>query len=40
MFDTHAHVHDIRFDPDRAVMLERAREAGVSRILTVGCDLA
>jgi TatD DNase family protein len=39
MFDTHAHVHDIRFDPDRAVMLERAREAGVSRILTVGCDL-
>jgi TatD DNase family protein len=40
IFDTHAHVHDPRFDPDRAVMLERAREAGVGRILTVGCDLA
>ena len=40
IFDTHAHVHDPKFDPDRAVMLERAREAGVGRILTVGCDLA
>jgi TatD DNase family protein len=40
MFDTHAHVHDARFDADRPVMLERAREAGVARILTVGCDLA
>jgi TatD DNase family protein len=39
IFDTHAHIHDAKFDPDRTVMLERAREAGVTRILTVGCDL-
>lgn len=40
MFDTHAHVHDKQFDGDRAQVLQRAREAGVSAILTVGCDLA
>jgi TatD DNase family protein len=39
MFDTHAHVHDARFDADREAMLERARAAGVARIVTVGCDL-
>jgi TatD DNase family protein len=40
MFDTHAHVHDKAFDPDREAVLERAREAGVERILTIGTDLA
>jgi TatD DNase family protein len=40
MFDTHAHVHDKAFDSDRDAMLERAREAGVARILTIGTDLA
>ncbi len=40
MFDTHAHVHDAAFDADRATMLERARTAGVERILTIGTDLA
>jgi TatD DNase family protein len=40
MFDTHAHIHDPSFDADRTDMLERARLAGVTRILTVGCDLA
>ncbi len=39
MFDTHAHVHDPAFDADRDAMLARAREAGVSRILTVGTDV-
>jgi TatD DNase family protein len=38
--DTHAHVHDARYDEDRAAMLGRAREAGVERIVTIGCDLA
>lgn len=37
MIDTHAHL-DALDDPDAAV--ERAREAGVSRILTVGTDPA
>jgi TatD DNase family protein len=40
MFDTHAHVHDSAFDADRDDMLARARAAGVTRILTVGTDLA
>ena len=40
MFDTHAHVQDAVFDPDRAAMLARAREAGVTRIMTIGTDLS
>jgi TatD DNase family protein len=40
IFETHAHVHDRSFDVDRAQTLARAREAGVERIITVGCDLA
>jgi TatD DNase family protein len=39
LIETHAHVHGEQFDEDRAAMLERAREAGVERIVTVGCDL-
>jgi TatD DNase family protein len=39
MVDTHAHVHDRQYDEDRASMLERARAAGVERIVTIGCDL-
>lgn len=39
MIDTHAHVHDKRFDEDRAQMLERARARGIEKIVTVGCDL-
>ncbi len=40
MFDTHAHVHSTAFDDDRDAMLARARVAGISRIMTIGCDLA
>ncbi|HEY0394728.1 MAG TPA: TatD family hydrolase [Candidatus Elarobacter sp.] len=39
MIDTHAHVHDRAFDPDREAVLARARERGVDAIVTVGCDL-
>jgi TatD DNase family protein len=39
LIDTHAHVHDKQFADDRAAMLERAKSAGVSRIITVGCDM-
>jgi len=34
--DSHAHIDDPRFDADRDEMLQRARAAGVHRILTVG----
>lgn len=38
--DTHAHLHASDFDADRADVLNRAWEAGVSQIVTVGVDLA
>ncbi|HKU80538.1 MAG TPA: TatD family hydrolase [Candidatus Tumulicola sp.] len=40
MIDTHCHLHDPRYDDDREDTIVRAREAGVSAMLTVGCDLA
>jgi len=40
LIDTHAHIHDAAFDPDRRVTLERATQAGVTQIVTVGCDVA
>ena len=40
MIDAHAHVHDSVFDMDRAVMLERARLAGIESVITIGTDLA
>jgi len=40
MIDTHAHVHDRQYDDDRAATIERARDAGVDTIVTVGTDLA
>jgi len=40
MIDTHAHIHDPKYDEDRVAVLERAAAAGVSTIVTVGCDVA
>jgi TatD DNase family protein len=40
MIDTHAHIHGESFAQDRADVVARAKEAGVSQIVTVGCDLA
>ena len=34
--DSHAHVESPDFDPDRTAMLERAKQAQVERILTIG----
>lgn len=36
--DSHCHLDDARYDQDRASMLERARSAGVTHFVTVGCD--
>ena len=38
--DTHAHLCDSIFDPDRAEVIARARDAGVSAIFTVGENLS
>ncbi|MBI9084394.1 MAG: TatD family hydrolase [Desulfobacterales bacterium] len=39
LVDTHAHICDARFDPDRAAMLDRALAAGVSAVVAVGEDI-
>jgi len=39
LIDTHCHVADPEFDADRAEVLQRAAEAGVERLVSVGCDL-
>jgi TatD DNase family protein len=40
VIDTHCHLQDCAFEEDRAEVVERAREAGVRAMLTVGVDLA
>jgi TatD DNase family protein len=40
MIDTHCHIHDRKFDADRDAVVERARAAGVTAMLTIGEDLA
>jgi TatD DNase family protein len=39
LIDTHAHVHLDRFDTDRPAVLQRARAAGVTRLINIGYDL-
>jgi len=39
MIDTHAHLDMAPFDRDRTEVIARARDAGVSMIITVGTDL-
>ena len=39
LFDTHAHLHVPEFDGDRAEMMSRARQAGVTRMLTIGTEV-
>src|SRR5439155_4583975 len=39
LFDTHAHLHFPEFAEDLDAVLERARAAGVRRILTIGTDV-
>jgi TatD DNase family protein len=39
MYDTHAHVHDADFDADRPAMLQRAADANVIHMITVGTDM-
>jgi len=39
IIDTHAHICDSSFDPDRKDVLERAAEAGVGAIIALGEDM-
>src|SRR3954471_21787845 len=36
LFDTHAHLDQPEFDPDRGEVIARAREAGVENIIAIG----
>lgn len=40
LFDTHAHLDDHAFDPDRAQLLSRLPEQGISLVMNPGCSLA
>jgi len=40
LFDTHAHLHVPEFADDLPAVLERARAAGVQRMVTIGTDVA
>lgn len=40
LIDSHAHLDFDKYDGDRDAVLSRAAEAGVERIITIGCDLA
>ncbi|GJL64647.1 MAG: putative metal-dependent hydrolase YabD [Nitrospirales bacterium] len=39
LVDSHVHLDDERYNPDRAEIFERAEEAGVEAFVTIGCDL-
>ena len=39
LIDTHVHLDDPRYDPDREDMFRRAEEVGVRTFITIGCDL-
>ena len=36
LVDSHCHLDDSQFDPDRAAVIERARQAGVKHMLAIG----
>lgn len=38
MIDTHSHIYSEDFDADRAEIIQRAKEAGVSHIILPNCD--
>jgi len=39
LIDSHTHLYDPAYDADRDEVLSRAREAGVTALVAVGCDL-
>ncbi|MBN1623801.1 MAG: TatD family hydrolase [Clostridia bacterium] len=39
IIDSHAHLDDSRFKDDRNEVIERAKEAGVARLINIGADI-
>ena len=40
LFDTHAHLNDPAFDPDRETLITGLPEKGVGLVMNIGCSLA
>ena len=40
LFDTHAHLNDPAFDPDREALMDSLAAAGVGLVMNAGCSLA
>lgn len=40
LIDTHVHLDDARYHPDREAVFQRAQDAGVENFVTIGCDLS
>src|SRR5262245_41751411 len=40
LIDSHCHLHDAAFAADVEAVLERARQAGVERLITIGTSIA
>ncbi len=40
LIDTHTHLDDARYEPDREVVIARALETGIDSMITIGCDLS
>jgi TatD DNase family protein len=39
LIDSHTHLYDPVFDADRDEVIRRAREAGITAVISIGCDL-
>ena len=39
LFDTHAHLNDPAFDPDREELMEGLAEKGIGLVMNAGCSL-
>jgi TatD DNase family protein len=40
LIDTHCHLEMAEFDPDREAVIQRAKDAGIEAVITIGSDLS
>ncbi len=39
IIDSHCHIHDEKFNADREEVIKRATDAGITHLITIGCDI-
>jgi len=39
LFDTHAHLDDVKFDADREAVIQKIIDSGVGRVVNIGADM-